>query len=745
LQPDLAEGESLYGAQCVSCHGADGHGDTPLLNNATTVEAMMAVINDASVHADGSLCKGDCALHIATYIDQVVALIPPPPTPVVAVGEGLYGSQCVSCHGSDGYGDTPLLINATTVDAMITVINDASVHTDGSLCKGDCAVHIAAYIDQVISLIEAPQSADLTLGESLYTEQCASCHAADGRGNTPLFVNAITVDEIKAIINDPTVHTDTDLCKGGCATHLAGYIDQVIAAMPEPQNLACSAEETPSPRSLRLLTNREYQNTVDDLFSLNQDIEKSLPGQPQVHGYNNNSDVTAVNEPHIDAYIAAAELLAEQVVTNNMSSVLSCVPSGDGSACATQFITEAGYKIWRRPLSATEIIQYEQFFAAELTDGVFDEGVRLALQAFLVSPNFLYRSELGVAEGDYFRLTPYEVASWLSYTYWGTMPDANLFSAAENNALATPEQVEAQARRLLGSIKARAQLSVFAQQWLGTIGLLAAEKDAAIYPDFSSPVREAMFDEVSQFVNHVVFDSTQTFSELFTANYVFVNDVLAQYYGLPIPNNSMLEQSYLDAGASRGGLLTLGGVLATHGKTQESSPIKRGLFVRDRLLCQTIPAPPASLTAIPPGLDPSLTTRERFSVHSDDPVCSSCHKYIDDVGFGFESYDGSGAYRTVENGLAIDDSGSMLGLESLGDTTATPFNGPKELGALMMTSESAQICVNTHYFRFAMGHAETSLDQCTIDNLSQSFVNSGQNLYEMLVNMTQMNNFSVRR
>jgi hypothetical protein len=167
--------------------------------------------------------------------------------------------------------------------------------------------------------------------------------------------------------------------------------------------------------------------------------------------------------------------------------------------------------------------------------------------------------------------------------------------------------------------------------------------------------------------------------------------------------------------------------------------------VRDRLLCQDLPPPPANLDTTPPGLDPKLTTRARFAKHTASAACSSCHQYIDGVGFGFEGFDGIGKLRTVENGMPVDISGDLKGLTSLSDKTSNPFEGTRELSTMLADSATAQSCLTLQYYRFARGYEETRHDACSLDKLKQKFEAKDLTVKELLVNLALLDSFTVRR
>lgn len=494
-------------------------------------------------------------------------------------------------------------------------------------------------------------------------------------------------------------------------------------------------DERPVLAQLRMLTRTEYRNTVNDLLGIEVDIS-TIPVEPRVHGFANNAAAMAVTSRHLDAFLALAEQSVERVLLERRERVYTCDPADDG--CPRQFVTDFGKRAFRRPLRDTEIADYLGAF-----EGVgFDEGVQIAATAMLVSTEFLYRSEIGDGGGSIRTLSPYEVASSLSYLFWGTMPDAELMAAADSGALATPEDIEAQARRLLADPRARPQVAEFVGQWLRTDGL-SASKDATIYPDFSDEVREAMFEEADRFAIDVVFERNGSFGDLLVSDYVIANRALAEYYGLT-PQGDGFARVEASPMSGRGGILGLGAVLASHAHPNESSPIKRGVFMRERILCQDMIPPPPDIDATPPGLDPTLTTRERFARHTADPACFGCHQFIDGVGFGFEGFDGAGGRRFTENGLPVDMSGSVVGLEDLSGSEV-PFDDVPQLAQILAESKAAQNCLPLQYFRFARGVEETQYDSCTTHNLALRFADGQLNLQELLVAITTQTTFTQRQ
>jgi hypothetical protein len=507
--------------------------------------------------------------------------------------------------------------------------------------------------------------------------------------------------------------------------------------------LVCAAGPTALERRLRPLTRREYIATIRDLLGVETTAPLAeFPAEIRIEGYDNMPAAAEVTARHIDAWMAEAELLATRALAEHRAELLPCIPGTNVRICAEEFIREFGARAWRRPLAGSEVDTLVVVFPSD--PALFDLGMHDAIWSLLMSPHFLYRSELGVADGTgAYALDGFETASALSYLLIGSMPDDELFAAASEGRLATASGRRAEAERLLADPRAREQLGIFAAQWLGADPLLAGEKNATAFPEFSSAIQQRQFEELERFIAHTVLDTAGTFTDLLESSIVFADPLLAAYYGLPLPAGDQFQPIPVTDG-SRGGILTLGSVLSAHAHSTDSSPIRRGVFVRRRLLCQALPPPPPDVDNTPPGLDPSLSTRERFATHSADASCQGCHRFIDGVGFGFLHFDGAGAYQANESGAPVDDSGALLGLESLGDQELIPFAGTAGLSSLLAGSENAARCLATQAWRWSRGQVEDNTLGCEIEVLGDAFIASGGEIRELLLRLIELPSFSRR-
>ena len=243
------------------------------------------------------------------------------------------------------------------------------------------------------------------------------------------------------------------------------------------------------------------------------------------------------------------------------------------------------------------------------------------------------------------------------------------------------------------------------------------------------------------FLDDVVWNENGSLETIFTAPYTFVNGPLAQYYGIPGVTGSAFVKAPVDT-TQRSGLLTQGGFLASQAKPNQTSPVHRGKFVREQFLCQQLPPPPPNVQIIPPALSPTLTTRQRFTQHSADAACTPCHQLMDPIGLGFETFDGAGMYRSMENGQPIDASGQVNSADA---EIQGPFNGVLELEKKLGGSSDVQACVTTQWFRYAYGRAETPADMCSMATLSNQFGAGGWKVQDLLTALTQTKAFLYRR
>jgi hypothetical protein len=501
---------------------------------------------------------------------------------------------------------------------------------------------------------------------------------------------------------------------------------------------------------IRRLTRFEYNNTVRDLLGDTTNPADVLPPEEEVAGFNNQAAALTSSDLLIEQYMKVAEDVSARAVLNIGSLLPECDPMLDGNdTCALSFIEDFGKRAFRQPLSQTEVERLKSVFDWAVNEpdlGRFEDGIQVVIEATLQSPSFLYRAELGSEtpiEGDVVPFTSWEMATKLSYMLWNTMPDGELFAAAEADELRTRDQIAAQANRMLDDDKARDLIRNFHTQWLLLTHLDSVTKDASVYPAFSGSLRPLWTEEIQAFIEHVILEGDGSLQTLLTADYSFMNEELASFYGDDVVDSVTgpeFRQVQLDADR-RAGFLTSAGLMATHANVNQSSPVFRGKFVREQLMCNTLPLPPNDLVIEPPELDPNKTTKEQFEEIGANPACAGCHTLMNPIGFIFEHYDGVGQWRDQQNGKDIDAVGEVVQTDDIDGE----YDGAIELASALAGSTQVQECVSSQWFRFAYNRTVTPEDSCTVEQLNQVFVDSNFNIKALLVALTQTNAFLYRR
>lgn len=506
--------------------------------------------------------------------------------------------------------------------------------------------------------------------------------------------------------------------------------DTPDASVPE----ACTPKVTLG-TPLRLLARAEYNNTVRDLLGDTTGPAVDFPREPLAHFLDNDSSLLQVSPDHVSRYLEAAEALSVDVVTHRKSTVVPC-STGD-VACGQQFIRKFGRLAYRRALTADESAALDTLFSSALAASDFDTAVQMTLQVILQSPQFLYRDEqaLAVVPVPTVTLSGYELATRLSYFLWATTPDEELLNAAETGLLDTPEGLRAQAQRMLDDPRAVDGMMRFFALWLEFGGIQNTEKDVNTYPQYSRPLAVAWRTSLELFVRDVL-QHEGTLPSLLSSPVLYTNDQMGMY-GPAAPSSAFVRNEM--PGSQRAGLLVQPAFLAFKALPDGSSPIRRGKFVLDQLICEPPPPPPAGAAITPPPPDPNATTRERFAGHSTDPQCHACHQFIDPPGFTFEHYDGMGLWRDTEAGKPIDASGGIVA--SREGSLVGPVADVNELAAKLSQSPRVHACVSKEVYRFALGRQLTEADSCTADQIADRFFKSGGSFKELFLAIVESDAF----
>lgn len=510
---------------------------------------------------------------------------------------------------------------------------------------------------------------------------------------------------------------------------------------PAPTSTSEPVVFAPSPGAYRRLTNSAFANSLKDLLEGPVEIGPLEPDSWVVGGLPTvGAAEMSVSELGVEQYQSTVENAVALAFADaaRRERIVGCVPQGlTDTACFDGFVRTFGRKVFRQPLSEAQVTRYVDLIHDVGTlqnDAV--EGMKAAVTAFLLSPNFLYRLERGVPDQnlEYWRYTSHEVASRLAYFLTNSTPDAELLELADLDALATPEAVRTQAERLLNSPAGRESVANFAHELFQLRLVAVRAKDPEIYPEYDAELQQAMVEEISAMFSSVVFDQNVSALELFTTRTTTVTKKLAALYGIDVAGQADGALVTVTLPEERAGLLGTGGILSIYGSQKEGSPTLRGRFIREVLLCQSIPSPPAdvSTTFEDPPAGQVLTKREKLTRHQADPACAPCHALMDPLGLTLESYDAIGRYRTTEQGKPIDLSGNLDG---------TDFNGGVELGRLIAEKPETAKCMVRNLYRYGTGHVESSKESLVLSGLSENFVANDFNLRDLMLEIVTSEGF----
>ncbi|HYO98540.1 MAG TPA: DUF1592 domain-containing protein [Polyangiaceae bacterium] len=520
---------------------------------------------------------------------------------------------------------------------------------------------------------------------------------------------------------------------GGGAGAAAG-----VPTVPEvPVVGEVAAVLVPTSRVTRM-SRLQWANSVQDLLRVSDigPILEQVPGDAVV-GLDNDASSLFVGQQQRADLEKAAQALAEKI-SGDAAALGRLMPVNaptEVTARGKAFIESFGLRAFRRPLSAEEVAGFAALFAQgpTLYPGVdaFRAGVNLLLQAFLQSPHFLYRTELGSAPAGAAKvpLSDYEVAAKLAFALTNRMPDDTAFELARAGKLHDPQDVATEAVRLLTSQQGAAGRDHlhFQIYRLGAYdGIL---RDTTVFPEFTAATPDAMRKQVLLFSRHL-FDQNLGVKELFTSNVGFVNSALAPLYGLSGTFGDELQKVELDP-TQRAGLLTQAGVLASYAVVNDPDTIRRGVFVNQRILCITLPPPAPDAGQLAP-LSENMTNRERVDATTGPGTCGAgCHStVINPPGHAFESFDAVGKHRTMDRGKPVDTTSAYSFNEGL-----KSFNGPVEFSKLVAESSQAHGCYVQNWASYLNGREPAAEEQPYLAHLAQLSLQSKLSIKELVLRL----------
>jgi len=431
--------------------------------------------------------------------------------------------------------------------------------------------------------------------------------------------------------------------------------------------------------------------------------------------------------------------------TESRRKIFSCRPTtaAEERPCARQILARLGGDAYRRPLASGEVDRLMPFYEKAAAKDGFEGGVRAALEAILASPYFIFRLEREpetVKPGSTYRVADIDLASRLSFFLWGTPPDPELLTLAEQGRLSAPGALEKQTRRMLADPRSDALGTRFAAQWLRLQDIDKVHPDPNYYPNFDDNLAADMRRETEIFFNSLVRED-RSLMDLYRADYTFVNERLATHYGIPgIAGDEFRRASYPDA--SRRGLLGQGSVLVQTSLANRTSPVLRGKWVMEVLMGTPPPPPPPDVPALDQTADAKngkmLTTRERMELHRANPTCNACHRFMDPIGLALDNFDVTAKWRARENGMPLDTHGTFY--------DGSPITSPAELNSALLKRPVPLVRTFTeNLLAYALGRRTEYYDQPAIRAIAKSAAASDYKMSAFILGVIKSDAFQMRR
>ncbi|WP_437710608.1 DUF1592 domain-containing protein [Sorangium sp. So ce448] len=534
----------------------------------------------------------------------------------------------------------------------------------------------------------------------------------------------------------------------GCTGVLGG--SPLDETPPPPAAAQCDATPALTKPRIWRLTNSQLANTLRDEFDVQPAALANLPKEARLDGFANQASDMRVAPLLAEVYFALGEELGAHALQNPDKFGIDCdVASLAPGSCLDGFVSETGKKLWRRPLSATEVASFSALFTKTAAHGEGPAGgVKSVVQALLMSPSSLHRTELGTVKdaGAVTPLTDHEIASALSYMLWDSAPDAELTALADQGELRDRSVILAQAERMFEAHeKAAPAMNHFFEQWLELENLSNAVKDASVFPMATPELAADLKEELRLLTNSVLFDAgaDRRFDSLFSGTYAFVNERTAPLYGLSGVTGDAMVRHELDP-AQRRGIFTSLPFLWGHSHSQDTALVGRGAYFRAEVLCHRVVLPPGGVPNAGRFAEPGATGRQRLGIHA-SPGCAGCHNLFDGIGFALESYDPIGRYRTLDQGQTIDASGNLPLPSEQNALPGIAFENFVELVDELAQKPDVYGCFAQQFAAYASGYDLPKLDACEKERLAGEFARSQHAIDQLVLSVIASPSFTDRR
>jgi mono/diheme cytochrome c family protein len=429
--------------------------------------------------------------------------------------------------------------------------------------------------------------------------------------------------------------------------------------------------------------------------------------------------------------------------TPTRDKIFVCRPAarGEEAACAEKILTNLAHRAYRRPVAADDVPQLLALYRQGAQSGGFESGVRLALQKILVSPDFLFRAEYDppdAAPGSVARITDVELASRLSFFLWSSIPDDELLAVAENGRLRDPSVLQGQVRRLLADPRSQALVKNFSGQWLFLRNIARISPDTGSFPNFDENLRQALAQETELLIESQLRED-RSVADLLSTDYTFLNQRLAEHYGLRgIYGNEFRRVALTDP--KRHGLLGQASILTVTSYPNRTAPTIRGKWVLEQILGTPPPPPPPNVPSLKDDATTrNLTMRQRMEMHRSNPTCAACHKMMDPLGFSLENFDGLGQWReSTGTGEAIDSSGQL--------PDGTMFNGPAGLREVLAAKQDMFVETFTErLLTYALGRGVEPYDRPVLRRITREAASDNERWSSIILGIVNSAPFQLRR
>jgi hypothetical protein len=548
---------------------------------------------------------------------------------------------------------------------------------------------------------------------------CIDCHGADDPSGgvnlsaagtlADVYHQGRTWNKVVRVVRDHSMPPKSaELPTDDDRRQLADWVETTL------RDVDCQAEHEPGRVTVRRLNRVEYQNTIRDLLHVEIDAARDLGSDPAGNGFDNQGDTLFIPPVLMEKYVDATKRIVEAAFTQESSRqvVASRRPIADVTVAdlARMELADQLPRAFRRPVEEREIDRRVGLVVAAVERGEpYEAGMKAAWESILLSPNFLFRMEKNQApeeSTEAYRITDHELAVRLSYMLWASMPDQELFDFAHKGTLHEPDVLAVQVERMLRDPKSISLAEDFASQWFGFRDMRTYEMDLRRYGGFNG-VREHMYAESIAFFDHL-FRENAPITDILDCNYAFVNSKLASHYGLPAVEGDAIQRVLLPD-RRRGGVIGMGSTLVVTSYPTRTSPVIRGKWVLEQILGTPPPPPPPSVKPISrdDSVKDGLTLRQRLEKHRQVESCASCHAKMDPIGFGLENYDGVGQWRDQDNGLAVDNVGTL--------PDGTEVRGPEGIkDALLARKDLFVRQMVEKMLVYALGRGLDYYDECTV-------------------------------